>query len=136
MIIGYTDYQMHVTYVGVLLFNKITSFAYPKRWYVADVSGTCNRDKRSSVATSEAFIESRRTSERSLADRDPDSDAGVVVLALHNQVPLRTRQRCHTEKLRHLLAFSIDQNFTLQWCVFIWEMTQNSTQVNCVYYRC
>lgn len=31
--------------------------------------------------------------------RDPDS---AVVLALHNQVPLRTRQRCHAEKLRHL----------------------------------
>lgn len=34
--------------------------------------------------------------------RDPDS----AVVALHNQVR-RTRQRCHAEKLRHLL---LEQN--------------------------
>lgn len=51
------------------------------------------------VSKLQALVDALPSSIVDRESRDPDS---TVVLALHNQVPLRTRQRCHAEKLRHL----------------------------------
>lgn len=51
------------------------------------------------VAKLQALVDALPSPIADRESRDPDS---AVVLALHNQVPLRTRQRCHAEKLRHL----------------------------------